>query len=129
MFLFALSCTFPRGPDGKASLPLQFARRTAASRWENKTGSLFHLRAAFNISIDVKPSSPIAELCILQRRNSRGARSNSYERITSCNLTRCIPPSPPVRLLRLMYVTSGSSLYTREIIRARRKGEAREFVT
>lgn len=46
----------------------------SASRWENKTGSLFHLRATFNISMDVKPSLPIAALSILQRRNSRGAR-------------------------------------------------------
>lgn len=66
--LFALSHAFPRGADGKASLPLQFVRRTAVRRWENKIGSLFHLRVTF--PIDVKPCSPIVVLSIQQRRNS-----------------------------------------------------------
>lgn len=90
-------------------------------RWENKTDSLFHLRVTFNISMDVK-------LYFADRHVEHSVTakfSPSYERVTSCNLTRAAR-SPT--LSQLMYVTSGPSLYSRGIISARRRREVREFV-
>lgn len=104
--LFALSRIFPcvaneEACDCRLNSRGGSAPRTA-SRWENKTGSLFHLRATFNISMDVKTwvcRSPRWAFCngaILGE-----AAASSYERITSCNLTRStlsptlIPPSTP----------------------------------